>query len=46
MAKFCAITMNHAIETTILMVATISIVFSSDVLDIDWKASTAGHEIA
>ena len=46
MVKFCAITMNQAIDTTILIAATISIVFSREAIDIDWKASTAGHEIA
>ena len=46
MVKFCAMTMNQAMETIILSVATISIVFSREAVDIDWKARTAGQEIA
>ena len=38
--------MNHAIDTTILIAATISIVFSREAVDIDLNARTAGHEIA
>ncbi|CAB4732099.1 unannotated protein [freshwater metagenome] len=39
-------TINQAIETTILSVATITIALSMDAVDIELKAATAGQEIA
>lgn len=46
MVKSDAITMNQAIEITILRVATITIALSSEATDIELKARTAGQEIA
>ena len=46
MVKSDAITMNQAIEITILSVATITIALSREATDMELKARTAGHEIA
>ena len=46
MVKSEAITMNQAIDVTILSVATITMALSSEATDIELNARTAGHEIA
>ena len=46
MVRLEAMTINQAIDTTILSVATITIALSMDAADIELKAATAGQEIA
>ena len=46
MVRLDAMTINQAIETTILSVATITIALSMDAVDIELNATTAGQEIA
>ena len=46
MVKLDAMTINQAIDTTILSVAMITIALSIDAVDIPLNAVTAGHEIA
>ena len=46
MVRLDAMTINQAIDTTILSVATTTIALSMDAADIELNAATAGQEIA